>query len=172
MAENLVSGSSGSLRQICSRWLMEYVSKVSLLEVKWSMRYACSKFAFTAVCYSATLWPFDVRFTPQPLGMTLYQCAKFQFDLTVLWAARLRWQKKEQIRQDVNNKRFRTLRDKNLWVAQTEMFTNKFMYLSSIHITLSHVWGLSSSLWLVLPCKLPTGDKMKSKATLNKMTDF
>ncbi len=62
------------LRQICSLWLMEYVSKVSWHLVKHGMRYACLKFAFSTVCNSATHL---TRLMPWPLGMTFYQCAKF-----------------------------------------------------------------------------------------------
>ncbi len=56
--------------------------QISWLAVKWGMRYACSNFVFSAVCYSPTHKPVNLEIPPWPLGMTLYQCSQMSQILT------------------------------------------------------------------------------------------
>ncbi len=55
-------------------------------------------FAFSAVCYSASFWTVKIKFTPQRLGMTLYQCAKFLQFVIIQFNGRIN--KKQKRRKD------------------------------------------------------------------------
>ncbi len=48
----------------------------------------------------------------------------------------------------------------------------KALSLGSVHTSFSHIHWLPSSLWLVLPRELVTGDKIKHSVTLKQITDF
>ena len=73
-----ITGSYRFLRQICSLGGDTYVCKVSSLYDKQGLRYACSKFAISNVCYSATYRPRPLRLCPALQGLSLYQCAKLR----------------------------------------------------------------------------------------------
>uniref|UniRef100_A0A0E9QVA1 Uncharacterized protein n=1 Tax=Anguilla anguilla TaxID=7936 RepID=A0A0E9QVA1_ANGAN len=60
------------------------------------MRYACSyKFSISIACYSATLWPSNVKFVSWPVGIILYHSEKFCKNRPVGYRGchRLPWQK-------------------------------------------------------------------------------